>query len=208
MSLDCLIFWQPAQGMVICIWMDLLHTCSPESRYPHLSQYISDREGRNHPFQKNWARAKGECWSNVVGISYRVRKKIILKAYKIPGAVISAAGSTYVFGVTPCLCQSWSSLRKTNEFFTPGASCPNTNIFIEKQSSLDFYLCVWYSSCTEAKDTATRQKNIDVLRCCMRAPNVGLLHYPRKGGSRLSWLPGLGRVARARGCRMFRLKQG
>lgn len=122
MSLDWLIFWQLAQGMVICIWMDLLHTCSPESRYPHLSQYISDREGRNHPFQKNWARAKGECWSNVVGISYRVRKKIILKAYKIPGAVISAAGSTYVFGMTPCLCQSWSSVRKTSEYFTPTSS--------------------------------------------------------------------------------------
>lgn len=78
------------------------------------------------------------------------------------------------FGVTPCLCQSWTSLRKTNYFFTPGASCPDTNIFTEKRSSLGFYLCMWYVLCTEAKDTATRQKNANVMRCCMRAPNVGL----------------------------------
>lgn len=62
-------------------------------------------------------------------------------------------------------------------FFT---SLPDTNIFPEKWSSLDFYLYVWYTLCTEAKDAVSRQKNISVLRCCMRAPNLGLLHYPRK----------------------------
>jgi len=56
----------------------------------------------------------------------------------------------------------------------------------ENQSSLDFYRCLWYSLCAEAKDTATRQKNIDIARCCMRARDVGSLRYPGKGGSRLS----------------------
>lgn len=76
-------------------WCASLHTSSQELKYPLFSpnpfQHISGREERNNYFQKkNWAKPKGECWFNVGSISHR-------KAYKIPVAVISAAGSTHMF---------------------------------------------------------------------------------------------------------------
>lgn len=70
--------------------------------------------------------------------------------------------------------------RKIYYFFATEASCPNTNIFTEKWSSLDFHLCVWYNVFTEGKNKAIRQKNISLRRRCIRAFSVRLLHYSQK----------------------------
>lgn len=192
---------QTAQSMLIGIWKDLLVCQSSHSQswaqIPHLSpnssQYTCDREGRNNFFQKNnRAKPKGEFWLSVSTVSHKIRKKII------QNSLISAAGSTCMFW-SDLPCQSWTSFRKTNYFFYSSSIPP------QYQNLCREMLLSWLLSLRVAQFVQRNKghgheagKN-NVLRCCMRASNVGLLHYTHKGDSRLSWLPEPGRTAGGKG---------
>lgn len=179
-------------------WCARLHTCSREHRYllsPNSSEYIGDRAGRNNYFQKkNWAKPKGECWSTVGRISYRVRKKMILKAYKIPGAVISAAGSIYMFW-SDSLPLSELDLTKENKLLFYSRSIPPQYQHLPREMVLAWLL------------------SLRVVQLVHRVywgaawghPTWDFSITPAKRGFRWSWLPEPSRIARARGWRVLRI---